>query len=353
MNRRNKFITAATFILVTSICSASITIAALADNNRLSVSPDSSLSIEESVELTNKLEKKDFSQLVSETDKLDINKNNDVFGCYYDAIKTKLHDTSVKDITSEILNKKINDETKINLILLCETENIKIDYEDLVPMLKDEKVSSNVKGVLVDLLAAENDSYADTIEEYAKSCDSSELMRALQSLASVRPSEAEKIANDILSDLTDTFSSRYKAALVSKSVILENGGSSEAINNFIDTCDYILKNMQADDTDEKEISVIYSLSALKDKKSFSYLMNLNTENAVDFRAYIVDENENVINSILDSAPDAESVSLIARTIMYYVPQAEFKEKINEYLNKNSDYFDKNTEQKEILLEVIK
>lgn len=59
-------------------------------------------------------------------------------------------------------------------------ENIKIDYEDLIPMLKDEKVSSAVKGVLVDLLADENNSYADTIEYYAKSCDSSELMRALQ-----------------------------------------------------------------------------------------------------------------------------------------------------------------------------
>lgn len=46
-------------------------------------------------------------------------------------------------------------------------------------MLKDEKVSSDVKCVLVDLLADENNSYADTIENYTKSCDSSELMRAL------------------------------------------------------------------------------------------------------------------------------------------------------------------------------
>lgn len=47
-------------------------------------------------------------------------------------------------------------------------------------MIKDEKVSSAVKCVLVDLLADKNNSYADTIENYTKSCDSSELMRALQ-----------------------------------------------------------------------------------------------------------------------------------------------------------------------------
>lgn len=268
-------------------------------------------------------------------------------------MKNKLRSTSVKDISSEILNKKINDDTKINLILLCETENIKINYADLIPMLRDENVSSNVKGVLVDILAEENDLYADTIEDYAKTCDSSELMRALLSLTSVRPNEAKKIANNILSDLTNSFSSRYKAALVSKSVMLENSGSTEEINNFINTCDYILKNMPADDSDEKEISVIYSLSALKDKKSFCYLMNSDNETAVDFRSYVVDENEDVINSVLDSAPDAESVDLIAKTYMYYVPQAEFKEKINEYLNKNKGYFDSNLDQKETLIEAVK
>ncbi len=353
MNKTKKILTVIAFILVTAVCATGVTIAVLADANRISINSDGVLSAEEAVKLTNKLEKKNFSQLIKETDKLDINKDGDIFGCYYDAVKSKLHDVSKNDITSELLSKKISDDTKINLLLLCETEEVEINYDDLLPILEDKSVSSGVKGVLVDLLAGEDETYADEIAKYASTCGESELTRALLALKDVRPEQAEKKANNILSDMSGSFSPAHKAAIIVKSALLESNSTDDEIDSFINVCDRILKSMPADDVDDKEVSVIYALSALKSKKSFSYLMNLDMENAVDFRAYIVDENEDVIDGILNSSPDFESVDLIAKTYAYYVPQAQFKEKTEKYLNDNGGYFSENADQKEMLLEVIK
>lgn len=347
-----KFLIGFCVLFATLVCSASVTAAAIVGNNSITIHPNENFKEDETV-IINELQQKDIEKLIDEVNKLDFFTAEEKIICYYDVIRSKLKDAPIEDITVELLDNKNTDDVRINLLLLCDLEGIKLDYADLLQMLDDENISPSVKNVLIDLMGSEGEKYIDEIEAFVLSYNESSIIEALSTLQSLNPKKAENIANDILSDLTGTFSEKYKAALITKAASLYTKSSQKETKEFIDICNNVINNMPTDDEDEKEISVIYALSSIQNIDCLSYLMNIESEKAISFRAYIVDENQSVINDILKEAPNTENVELLAKISPYYVPQKDIIDKINKYLYSNDEYFEKNPDQKNMLLEVGK
>ena len=65
------------------------------------------------------------------------------------------------------------------------------------------------------------------------------------------------------------------------------------------------------------------------------------------------ENQSVIDNIFEMAPTIDNVELIVLVSPYYVPQKECINKINDYLQKNSDFFTEHPEWQQMLMEVLK
>lgn len=353
MHNKKKIHILGCLFLIVLVCSLSAVAVVKATNNEIQIYLDGNFTQDEAVSFIDKLQQKELSKLIDEANELDLlASQEDEVIYYYDVIRSKLSDVSVDDITAELLSEKNTDDVKINLLILCSSEGVALNYEELLPMLDDDSISASVKGVLLDLIAGEGSTYADEIEARAYSCSDSDIMEVLTTLQSLRPEKAEMIANEILSDITSNFSEKHKAALVTKANSLHSDFSQQEAKDFIDICNDMLNKMPADDEEEKEISVIYALSSMQSKDSFYYLFSLESENAISFRAYIVEENQSVINDILSEKPSADAVILLAKIAPYYVPKKEYFEKINIYLTENAEYFDEKTEQKNILLEVI-
>lgn len=356
MNRKKsliKYLLISSIILAVIVCSVSLTVTALSKRANNDINSSENLIEQDVTQFAKQLQKKKLNELIADVNSLDFSADEEEIVCYYEVIKTKLHNAPKGDVTKELLDNDNSDDVKVNLLILCDSENIDVDYEKLLPILSDVNASASVKNVLIDLMAGEGNEYVDEIEEQALAYNESTFMNALTNLQFFRPEKAAEITNNVLSDLKNEFSPIYKGALVAKSIALYLNSEQEERNSFIEICDDILKNMNAEDKEEKEISVIYSLSSVKSRETFFYLMSLESEKAKSFRAYIVEENQEIIDDILSEAPSAESIELLAKTSSYYVPQADYQDMIKIYIEKNDSYLETNQAQKNILLEVIK
>ena len=340
-----------TALIVAAICIASGTVAALASNNKLNIHTDIDMSEAEAIKLIDSLQKKDMSELINEVNKLHLAEEEEKIMYYYDAIKSKLAKTPSDKISAELLSKSNTDDVKINLMTLCSSENIKLEYDNLLSLL-DSNTPPSVKNVFIDLLATEGDKYADSIEKLAETDNDPCIVKALTVLYSMRPEKAEAITNEILSD-TKAFSEKHNAALVTKANILSSKPDKADIEAFISVCDSIVNTTSTETEDEKEISVIYALSSVKNTATLSYLLSLENETAINFRSYIVEENRQIIDNIIDSAATSENAALLIQAAPYYVPQAEYISKINEYLNQNAEFFSMHSELKNALEEVTR
>ena len=340
-------------VILALVCLCTAVTVVLASSNKFTFYPDSDLSKEKATILMDELNKKDFSELINEVNKLQQSRDEEEkIAYYYDAIKNKLPETAVSKITAELLDNKNTDDTKINLMILCDSENIKLDYEELLPLL-DDNASVSVKNMVIDLIAKDGEAFIDVIEEQALSADDSSVIKSLTLLANLEAEKAEEIADDILSDLTVVFSERHKAALLTKANLLRENATQKEINSFISLCDNIISNMPADNKEEKEIAVIYALSAMQIKETLSYLIKLDNDTAESFRAYVTEENRTVVDNIFDMPADAENVELLLQVAPYYVPKEDFVKKANDYSEKNSEFFAKYPEYQVCLEEMIK
>lgn len=351
---RKKIIVSGVVVLALIVCTISLTAVATTGKNEISLYSDGSLTADEASVFVKDLQKKSLSNLVDGANDLDFSKTpEDKIGYYYQVIKTKLADAASGDITKMLLNDKNTDDVKANLLMICSAENIPLDYDKLLPILYDENVSNYVKSILIDLMSGEGDKYVEEIEKQARSSDNPIIMEALTSLMSHRPESAMEISNEILSDLSESFDRKHKAALITKANLLHDTSDTQEIQNFVNLCDEILKTMPADDVEDKEVIVIDSLSLMQKKESFFYLMNLENAKAIDFRSFVVHQNQPVIEELLKETPNADTVALLAKVFFYYAPEEEYKEMLRGYLEKNADYFAENLAQKDELLEVIK
>ena len=341
-------------LLVAFVCSVTLTATAISNKKEISLFSDGNLTQDEALAIVSELQEKDLLTLIQEANKLDSSSTaGDKIVYYYEVIKNKLSDTPPERIITALLDTNNTDEVKINILTLCEVEDVAIDYDQLIPLLDDNNTSSALKNVLIDLMAGKGNKYADEIEEHALLCNESNIFKALTTLQALRPKKAEIIADDILSDLNTSFSEKYKAAIITKANILHSKSDRFATNEFISICDNIYNDMSAKDPEEKEITVLYALSLVQSRETFAYLMDKEDDLSKSFRAYIVEENQTVINDILAEKPTTDSVRLLVKTAPYYYPRTVFVEKINTYLSNNAEFFGENQELCSMLLEVIK
>lgn len=256
------------------------------------------------------------------------------------------------DIVAKIfLNNNISEDNRVTLLThYYATKKETIDFENFLPILDDKKASAGLKCTLLGMLSSQGEEYADVIEAQALKIDDPIVYEALPDLYGVRPEKAEMMADSILSDLTEPFSDKYKAALMTKPIAFSSGKTDDDINAFIDVCDNMLNNMQADDEEEKAITIIYTLSSTGKREALSYLMNSTHETVAEFgsRCSVVEENKAIIEDLLKEEPSQGSVDLLAKCEPYYVPTEEALQKVNDYMETNAAYFESETEQNNLL-----